>query len=629
MSRKNEAKPGIVVDERAVGGPRGGGQLVDDRRADRQGAFETGVVLGCGRLEDRAGHLLEVAAGDRRVGVVGGDDLALLGELEPGVDRARRLAEDRPVRRSPTPSERAAAAVEEGQRDAARLGRLDQRRLRLVEQPGGRQEARFLVRVRVAEHHLLAIAARREAGAVRRVVEQRAEDRAGRLERLARFEERDEVEDGRRVRVAVAVGGRQGVAGELEDVGDVAGRRGEADDVAMAGLGAEPCLARGDRPERGEDLVERHAGGDLRLAGRPGADRRERRGMHRRVLADLERGEVEPERPELPAQFRDLAPGGAAETVGDERVGDLGQLRVELLGRRVAPGQRRRLADEVRARPAQPLGDEPEALAVRLVGEAAAELAVGLGQVLGVACQARGERPRHAIARGRGRDRLHQPRRDGLVAAQDVVGLDAQRALGDLRGHARVAVTVPADPAPEPQERPDAWRPRPRPAGVRGGTRRATRRRIERRVERPVEPRDDREQRGVEERHRRPHLVERGRADDAQVRGPPQQRDLLAQLAPELAVLGRGQARVVGARQQDRRSGAAPPASSGGGPRSGARSGPARPRAGRSARPARRRSAPGGAARRSRRRPSPGGSRRVPRARVDAASGPGRAPRPG
>ena len=77
-------------------------------------------------------------------------------------------------------------------------------------------------------------------------------------------------------------------------------------------------------------------------------------------------------------------------------------------------------------------------------------------------------------------------------------------------------------------------------------------RRIERRIERPVEPRDDGEQRGVEEGHRRPHLVERGRADDAQVRGPPQERDLLAQPAPDLAVLGRGQARVVRARQQDR-----------------------------------------------------------------------------
>ena len=301
-----------------------------------------------------------------------------------------------------------------------------------------------------------------------------------------------------------------------------------------------------------EDLVEGHAGRDLGLPGRAGSDRRERGGMHRRVLPDLERGEVEPERPELPAQFRDFPPGGAAQALGDERVGDLGQLRVELLGRGVATGQRRRLADQERPRPAQPLGDEPEALAVRLVGEAPAELAGGLGQVLRVTCQARGEWPRHPVGRGRGGDRLHQPRRDGLVTAQDVVGLDAQRPLGDLGGHARVAVAVPADPAPEPQERPDARRARPRPAAVRGGTGCATRGRVERRIERPVEPRDDGEQRGVEEGHRRPHLVERGRADDAQVRGPPQQRDLLAQLAPELAVLGGGQTRVVGARQQDR-----------------------------------------------------------------------------
>src|SRR6187401_2284476 len=134
----------------------------------------------------------------------------------------------------------------------------------------------------------------------------------------------------------------------------------------MARVGTEPSLARGDRPERGEDLVEGNTRGDLRLPGGAGSDSRQRGGMHRRVLPDLERGEVEPERPELPAQFRDLAPGGAAEAFGDERVGDLRQLRVELLGRRVAPGEGRRLADQEGPRPAQTLGDEPEPLAIRL-----------------------------------------------------------------------------------------------------------------------------------------------------------------------------------------------------------------------------------------------------------------------
>ena len=149
--------------------------------------------------------------------------------------------------------------------------------------------------------------------------------------------------------------------------------------------------------------------------------------VDRGVLADLERGEVEPERPDLPAQLGDLAAGDAVETVGHERVGDLGQLGLELGGRAVASGQRRRLADERGPRPAQPLGDEPEPLAVRLVGEAPAELAVGLGQVLGVARETRGERPRDPVRRRRRGDRLHQPRRDRLVAAQDVVGVDPQR----------------------------------------------------------------------------------------------------------------------------------------------------------------------------------------------------------
>ena len=51
--------------------------------------------------------------------------------------------------------------------------------------------------------------------------------------------------------------------------------------------------------------------------------------MDRAVLADLERGEVEPEGRELPAQLGDLAPGDARQPVVDERGLDLGQLRVE------------------------------------------------------------------------------------------------------------------------------------------------------------------------------------------------------------------------------------------------------------------------------------------------------------
>ena len=108
--------------------------------------------------------------------------------------------------------------------------------------------------------------------------------------------------------------------------------------------------------------------------------------MDRRVLADLERGEVEPERPDLPAKLGDLAVRDARQAVGDERVRDLGELGVEL-GRRVPYRPVRGAASpaSAAARPTQSLGDEPEPLPIRLVREAAAELPVGLGEVLGVA----------------------------------------------------------------------------------------------------------------------------------------------------------------------------------------------------------------------------------------------------
>ena len=65
--------------------------------------------------------------------------------------------------------------------------------------------------------------------------------------------------------------------------------------------------------------------------------------MDRRVLADLERREVEPERPDLPAEVRDLAPGDAVEAIGEQRLLELGELLVQLVGRGVPAGARCRL----------------------------------------------------------------------------------------------------------------------------------------------------------------------------------------------------------------------------------------------------------------------------------------------
>ena len=191
----------------------------------------------------------------------------------------------------------------------------------------------------------------------------------------------------------MTVAPRRREPGEREDVGHVRRRRREADDVAAAARrrrsapgprrspGTWRAPRRGSRPGRPPSSPARPA----RIAASAAA-------WTAACWRTSSEARWNPNVADLPAAVRDLAPGDPVEPVGDERLLDLGQLRVELLGPRVAAGQRSRLAGQRGPRPAQPLGDEPEALAVRLVGEAAAELAVGLGQVLGVAGEARRER---------------------------------------------------------------------------------------------------------------------------------------------------------------------------------------------------------------------------------------------
>ena len=298
------------------------------------------------------------------------------------------------------------------------------------------------------------------------------------LEGVGRLEQRHDVERRR-------LGARHGPGGELEDVGHVARGGREADDHPMARIGTHPRLGLADRPERLEDLVEGDPRSHLGRAGPAGPDRLERRPMDGRVLADLERREVEPERRDLPAEVGDVAPGDPLEAIGEERVLELAQLGLEFGRVGIPPGVGRRLAGQRRPRATQSLGDEPEPLAVRLLGEPPPQLTVGLGQQVGVACEPARERARDAV-RGDGRgDRLHQPRGDRLVAMEHVIGVDAQGPLGDVGGDPGVAVAVAADPAPPVEERLHARRPGAGPAGVRRPGRAAAR---QRRVDGAVEP---------------------------------------------------------------------------------------------------------------------------------------------
>ena len=299
---EEHGEPGLLH-EGAVRGARDRGELGHRVPAGCGRLERPALEIPCGREERRRRDLLEVALGDRRVGVVGGDDLALLGELEAPVHGSRGLGEDRAVRGTAAAADGAAAAVEQGEPDVVPAGGRDQRLLRLVQEPVRREEAALLGRVGVAEHDLLGVAAVAEVGPVGGIREQPVDELAGARERLRGLEERNDVEDGHR-------GGEVGehldrpaerlrlggAPGELEHVGHVRRAGRERDHVALAGRDPQAPLEARDRTERREHLAQRHAARDLDLRPGPGVERRDRRPVDGGVLTDLERREVEAER---------------------------------------------------------------------------------------------------------------------------------------------------------------------------------------------------------------------------------------------------------------------------------------------------------------------------------------------
>ena len=72
------------------------------------------------RLHRRGDERFEVAPAELRIGVLARDDLALLGDAQPAGHAARRLREDRLVRRAAAAPDGAAAAVEQPQLHAVR-----------------------------------------------------------------------------------------------------------------------------------------------------------------------------------------------------------------------------------------------------------------------------------------------------------------------------------------------------------------------------------------------------------------------------------------------------------------------------------------------------------------------------
>ncbi len=111
------------------------------------------------RIERRGDHQLQVALGQHHVGSTSSSALrpARSGAAAP-VKLSSGCAIDGAVRRAAATAHRAAAAVEQPQRDAAFARHVVQRAVRLEDLPGAGNHAAILVGVAVAQHHFLGAA---------------------------------------------------------------------------------------------------------------------------------------------------------------------------------------------------------------------------------------------------------------------------------------------------------------------------------------------------------------------------------------------------------------------------------------------------------------------------------------
>ena len=256
-------------------------------------------MLGSGRDQHGAHHLLQVAEADRRIAIAPEDHLALLGDLEAAGHRPRRLAPDRATGRPATPADGASAAVEERQLDVVPSSPPGEGLLGVIEGEVGGEEAGVLGSVGVSQHHFQAAAPAIEPGEPGRCLEEAVEHGRRRLQVGPRLEE------GNDVQLEGAVGDRE--PGELVDRQHVGGRAREADHVAPARFRAVDGLQLCHRPQRREDLLTAF-----------GARLREDLAMNVRMLPHLQRRQVEAERLQLPDE-RLQVPGGDATGVRSEQ----------------------------------------------------------------------------------------------------------------------------------------------------------------------------------------------------------------------------------------------------------------------------------------------------------------------
>ena len=152
--------------------------------------------------------------------------------------------------RAAAPPDRPSAAVEQAHAHAVPGGGVAQRPLRPVDLPLAGRDAGLLVRVGVAEHHLLHAAAGAYHRPVRLHREQLVEELAGHAQFVDLLQQRHEAETGD---TAVDID-EAGLTREQHGRQDVVDAGGHRHDVGLDDLGAEPIEGGADGAEHFEHL---------------------------------------------------------------------------------------------------------------------------------------------------------------------------------------------------------------------------------------------------------------------------------------------------------------------------------------------------------------------------------------
>ena len=309
--------------------------------------------------------------------------------------------------------DRAAAAVEEPQAHAVAHGDLAQALLGAVDLPLARGDAGLLVGVRVAEHHLLHVAAQGEQPPVGGLGQQLLEHLAGAAQLGRRLQQRDEA-DPRHAGVEVD---QARLAGQDRGGEQVVGAAAHRDDVGLDGVGPVGVQGTADGREglvgaRAAGVERRRGGGERAARGQLGGEQRaalvavEARDTAGRasptrskscadglvvgvgVLAHVERREVQPEGRQRAHRLLQAPARDQLAAVQQQRVAHEHEVGEQLGGADVvAPGLVAAAAGQARAGVEQLLAHAGELQPIGLLGVQAPVALVELGQALEVGGQ--------------------------------------------------------------------------------------------------------------------------------------------------------------------------------------------------------------------------------------------------